>query len=112
MRIEKGSSGRPVGIGDGMGSILPLFHRVPGFGLSISGPEIWFGSILPFCDGLPGWCGRGPENWLGWIVVDQVSVALFWSREMYLTAGLYALFLGMCAAGLVEWRRHLGRGDA
>lgn len=55
---------------------------------------------------------RYVENWLGWIVVDQVSVALFWSREMYLTAGLYALFLGMCAAGLVEWRRHLPRGAA
>ena len=23
---------------------------------------------------------------------------------MYLTAGLYALFLGMCVAGLIEWR--------
>lgn len=53
---------------------------------------------------------RYVENWLGWIVVDQVSVALFWSRGMYLTAGLYALFLGMCAAGLVEWRRQLASG--
>jgi nicotinamide mononucleotide transporter len=51
---------------------------------------------------------RYVENWLGWIVVDQVSVVLFWSRDMHLTAGLYALFLGMCVAGLVEWRRHLG----
>jgi nicotinamide mononucleotide transporter len=48
------------------------------------------------------------ESWLGWIVVDQVSVALFWSRDMRLTAGLYAIFLVMCVAGLVEWRRHLG----
>jgi nicotinamide mononucleotide transporter len=48
------------------------------------------------------------ENWLGWIVVDQVSVVLFWSRDMHLTAGLYALFLAMCVAGLAEWRRHLG----
>jgi nicotinamide mononucleotide transporter len=52
------------------------------------------------------------ENWLGWIVIDQVSIALFLSREMYLTAGLYAVFLGMCAAGLVEWRRNLIRGEA
>jgi nicotinamide mononucleotide transporter len=47
------------------------------------------------------------ENWLGWIVVDQVAVALFWSRGMHLTAVLYALFLVMCVAGLVEWRRNL-----
>lgn len=47
------------------------------------------------------------ESWLGWIAVDQVSVALFWSREMYLTSGLYAVFLGMCVAGLLAWRRQL-----
>lgn len=54
---------------------------------------------------------RYVESWLGWIVVDQVSVVLFWSRGMYLTAGLYALFLAMCVAGLVEWRRTLGEGQ-
>lgn len=54
---------------------------------------------------------RYVETWLGWIVVDQVSVALFISRGMYLTAGLYALFLVMCAAGLIEWRRHLARSN-
>lgn len=52
---------------------------------------------------------RYVENWFGWIVVDQVSVALFISRGMYLTAGLYALFLLMCVAGLIEWRKHLAR---
>jgi nicotinamide mononucleotide transporter len=47
------------------------------------------------------------ESWLGWIVVDQVAVILFWSRGMHLTAVLYALFLCMCIAGLIEWRRKL-----
>lgn len=51
---------------------------------------------------------RYVETWLGWIAVDQVSVVLFWSRGMYPTAVLYALFLVMCVAGLVEWRRTLG----
>jgi nicotinamide mononucleotide transporter len=51
---------------------------------------------------------RYVESWLGWIVVDQVSVVLFWSRGMHLTAVLYALFLAMCVAGLIEWRRSLG----
>ena len=50
---------------------------------------------------------RYVESWLAWIAVDQVSVALFWSRDMHLTAGLYAVFLAMCVAGLVEWRRDL-----
>ncbi|MGL6075160.1 MAG: nicotinamide riboside transporter PnuC [Fimbriiglobus sp.] len=52
------------------------------------------------------------ESWLGWIIVDQVSVVLFWTRDMQLTAGLYALFLGMCVAGLIEWRSHLERSPA
>jgi nicotinamide mononucleotide transporter len=47
------------------------------------------------------------ESWLGWIVVDQVAVYLFITREMYLTAGLYALFLAMCIAGYFEWKKHL-----
>lgn len=51
------------------------------------------------------------ESWLAWIVVDQVSVALFWSREMYLTAGLYSIFLVMCLAGLFEWRSYLKRSQ-
>ncbi len=50
---------------------------------------------------------RHIESWLGWIIVDQVSVVLFWSRDMHLTAGLYFVFLAMCVAGLIEWRRHL-----
>ena len=50
---------------------------------------------------------RYVESWLAWIAVDQVSVALFWSRDLHLTAGLYAVFLAMCVAGLIEWRRSL-----
>ena len=50
---------------------------------------------------------RHVESWLAWIVVDQVSVLLYWSRGMHLTAGLYAVFLVMCVAGLIEWRRAL-----
>ena len=51
------------------------------------------------------------ESWLGWIVVDQVAVLLFWSRGMYLTAGLYMVFIAMCVAGLIEWRRDLRASD-
>jgi len=51
---------------------------------------------------------RYVESWLVWIAVDQVSVVLFWSRGMYPTAVLYSLFLVMCIAGFIEWRRSLG----
>jgi nicotinamide mononucleotide transporter len=51
---------------------------------------------------------RYVESWLAWIVVDQVFVVLCLSRDMHLTAVLYAIFLAMCVAGLIEWRRTLG----
>ena len=39
------------------------------------------------------------------VAVDVVAIPLFYSRGLMLTAGLYALFLLLAIAGLVEWRR-------
>lgn len=50
---------------------------------------------------------RRIETWVLWIVVDVGAVGLFWSRDLLVTAALYALFLVMSVAGLVEWRRRL-----
>lgn len=47
------------------------------------------------------------ESWLGWIAVDVVAIPVYAAKELYLTAGLYAVFLGMAVAGLVAWRRDL-----
>ena len=48
---------------------------------------------------------RKIENWYGWIAVDMLAVGLYASRGLWLTSGLYALFLTMCIVGLLEWRR-------
>ena len=48
---------------------------------------------------------RKVENWVLWIVVDVVSIALYLNRELYLLAGLYAAFLVLAAVGLREWTR-------
>jgi nicotinamide mononucleotide transporter len=48
---------------------------------------------------------RRIENWIGWIVVDIVAIGLYANRELWLTSGLYALFLVMSIMGLIEWRR-------
>jgi nicotinamide mononucleotide transporter len=47
------------------------------------------------------------ENWLLWIVVDIVSIWLYISRGLQLTAVLYFIFLCLCVAGLLNWRRLL-----
>ena len=48
---------------------------------------------------------RKLENWWWWIVVNTISIPLYFVKGIYLTAGLYVLFLGLAIAGLVEWRR-------
>ena len=45
------------------------------------------------------------ENWLYWLVVDSLSMYLYWQRELYLYAGLFALYLVLVVIGLVRWHR-------
>jgi nicotinamide mononucleotide transporter len=45
------------------------------------------------------------ENWLVWLVVDVVYVVIYVRESLYLTAGLYALFVALAWRGFVEWRR-------
>jgi nicotinamide mononucleotide transporter len=44
------------------------------------------------------------ENWHLWIVADILYVPLYVSRELHLTAILYAVFLVMAITGLLRWR--------
>ena len=48
---------------------------------------------------------RKLENWVLWIAVDVLSIGIYSYKELYLTAGLYAVFLGLASWGLVEWLR-------
>ena len=49
------------------------------------------------------------ENWLVWIAVDVAYVGMFIYKELYLTAGLYAVFLALAVRGHVDWRRSMAR---
>jgi nicotinamide mononucleotide transporter len=44
------------------------------------------------------------ENWYVWIAADVIYVYLYITRELYLTAILYFIFLLMCIAGIRAWR--------
>lgn len=44
------------------------------------------------------------ESWLLWIAVDIVSVFYLYPKQhLYVTTGLYALFLALAVAGLIRW---------
>ncbi|WP_372867409.1 nicotinamide riboside transporter PnuC [Pseudomonas sp.] len=44
------------------------------------------------------------ECWALWLTVDVIFVGLFVSKELYLTAGLYALFCLLALQGWRSWR--------
>jgi nicotinamide mononucleotide transporter len=50
---------------------------------------------------------RRIENWVLWILVDIVAIGLYWSRDLRVTSGLYAVFLVLATGGLVGWARAL-----
>ncbi len=52
---------------------------------------------------------RFVENWHWWIVVNLISIPLYVTKELYLTAGLYGVFLVLAIAGLVNWRKAQGK---
>lgn len=43
------------------------------------------------------------ENWMLWIIVDVISIGMYIFKGVYLTAGLYAVYLALATAGLIEW---------
>lgn len=48
---------------------------------------------------------RAIESWVLWIAVDLLAVPLFAIKGLWLTAGLYTIFLLLSLWGLVQWRR-------
>jgi nicotinamide mononucleotide transporter len=47
------------------------------------------------------------ENWYIWISADIIYIGLYASKGLYLTGGLYVIFLVMCVIGLRDWQRSL-----
>jgi nicotinamide mononucleotide transporter len=45
------------------------------------------------------------ENWIYWIVIDAVSIYLYMAQGLLVTAGLFAIYMVMAAAGLRSWWR-------
>ncbi|HAA14190.1 MAG TPA: nicotinamide riboside transporter PnuC [Cytophagales bacterium] len=45
------------------------------------------------------------ENWLYWVVIDTVSIYLYFSRGFYLSALLFVAYTVIAAVGYVQWLR-------
>ncbi len=45
------------------------------------------------------------ENWWYWLVIDTVSIYLYWTRELQLTALLFVFYVVLIPVGLIAWTR-------
>lgn len=43
------------------------------------------------------------ENWVLWVLVDILSIGIYFYKGVYLTAGLYVVFLFLAITGFVTW---------
>jgi nicotinamide mononucleotide transporter len=46
-------------------------------------------------------------NWLYWIVIDIVSVYMYFSRELQLTAFLYVFYATLAIIGYFTWLKNV-----
>ncbi len=49
------------------------------------------------------------ENWWYWLVIDVVSVVIYWSRGLELTSILFVVYVVMIPFGLLSWTRNFRR---
>jgi nicotinamide mononucleotide transporter len=78
-------------------------------------------AALPYLDSFTTWgaivttwmvARKILENWIYWFVIDSVSVYLYISRELYLTSGLFLLYLVLIVIGYRAWRRSMAQVTA
>ncbi len=71
-------------------------------------PAAW-----PFMDSMVTWSSvfatflvarKVYENWHWWLVIDTVSLCLYYSRRLYLTMLLFGLYLVLIVIGMRQWR--------
>jgi len=45
------------------------------------------------------------ENWWYWLVIDTMSVVIYWERDLQLTSLLFVTYVVMIPFGIVSWTR-------
>ena len=72
----------------------------------------------PFIDSMVTWSSvfatflvarKVYENWHWWVLIDSVSLCLYFTRHLYLTMLLYGLYVILSVIGMRQWRRSLGQ---
>lgn len=73
-------------------------------------------AAFPYIDSLTTWFAiwatflvaqKVLENWWYWLVIDSVSIAIYWSRDLQLTSLLFGIYVIMIPFGLWQWTRSM-----
>ncbi len=73
-------------------------------------------AALPFVDSMVTWSSvyatflvarKVYENWHWWLVIDSLSLCLYFNRRLYTTMLLFAFYLVLIVIGMRQWRRTL-----
>jgi len=51
------------------------------------------------------------ENWYVWITADVIYIGLYMYKHLYLSSGLYAVFIVMCVMGLRAWKMSMNNAE-
>ena len=71
-------------------------------------------AVYPYVDSMTTWgaiwatflvARKVLENWWYWLVIDAASIVIYWTRDLHLTALLFAVYVVMIPFGLMAWRR-------
>ena len=74
-------------------------------------------AALPYLDSFTTWgavvatwmvARKILENWYYWFIIDSVSIYLYVSRGLFLTALLFVLYLVLIVIGYQRWRKSMG----
>jgi len=76
-------------------------------------PAAW-----PFVDSMVTWSSvfatflvarKVYENWHWWLVIDSIGAYLYFTRRLYATMMLYALYVLLIIVGMRRWRHSLSK---
>lgn len=45
------------------------------------------------------------ENWYYWLVINSISMVLFWLKDLKETSALFALYLVLSVVGIYQWKQ-------
>ena len=71
-------------------------------------------AAFPYVDSLTTWSAiwatflvarKVLENWWYWLVIDIVSIVIYWERDLQLTALLFVAYVVMIPFGIISWTR-------